>query len=96
MHADRIIKQQMEQQLSGPSTASSSTARPATASSSTAGPSTATSSTAHPSTALAAALKAEASPEKDILPYTKERQKQFTKLFLDLLSTIFLGFIFVL
>jgi len=61
-----------------------------------AAPSAASSSTARPSTVLASALKEEASSEKDPLPYMKERQKQFTKLFLDLLSKIFFSSIFVI
>ena len=76
MHADRKIKQQMEQQNAASSTVISSTA--------------------HPSTALASALKEEASSEKDPLPYMKERQKQFTKLFLDLLSKTFFRSVFVM
>lgn len=75
MHADRKIKQQIEEQSAGPSNANSSTTQPLTV--------------------LASALK-EATSEKDLLPYTKERQKQFTKLFLDLLSKIFLDSLFVI
>ncbi|EDR11366.1 uncharacterized protein LACBIDRAFT_325095 [Laccaria bicolor S238N-H82] len=46
----------------------------------------ASSSMARARTSLASALKKEASSDKDVLPYTKERQKQFTRLFLDLLN----------
>ena len=56
-------------------------------------PSTASSSNARASTKLASALKEEAS-EKDLLPYTRERQKQFTTLFLELLSKIFFRSVF--
>ena len=56
-------------------------------------PSTASSSNARASTKLASALKEEAS-EKDLLPYMRERQKQFTTLFLELLSKIFFRSVF--
>jgi len=45
---------------------------------------------------MAPTIEEEASSEKDPLPYMKEHQKQFTTLFLDLLSKIFFSSIFVI